>query len=112
MCGRIRDLSKTINSSNAMARNEAERMALNTLIQGSAADMIKVAMVTIHKEFKNHLKTAKIVMQVHDELVVEVSEKEADKAMTIMKEIMEHSVKTNVPITVDIHKGNSWGEVH
>ncbi|MDA0055650.1 DNA polymerase I [Brachyspira hyodysenteriae] len=59
MCGRIRDLSKTINSSNAMARNEAERMALNTLIQGSAADMIKVAMVAIHKEFKNHLKTAK-----------------------------------------------------
>lgn len=112
MCGRIRDLSKTINSSNAMARNEAERMALNTLIQGSAADMIKVAMVAIHKEFKNHLKTAKIVMQVHDELVVEVSEAEADKAMTIMKEIMEHSVKANVPITVDIHKGNSWGEVH
>ncbi|MEI0564000.1 DNA polymerase I [Brachyspira pulli] len=112
MCGRIRDLSKTINSSNAMARNEAERMALNTLIQGSAADMIKVAMIAIHKEFKNHLKTAKIVMQVHDELVVEVSESEADKAMTIMKEIMEHSVKTNVPITVDIHKGNSWGEVH
>ncbi|WP_300368454.1 DNA polymerase I [Brachyspira sp.] len=112
MCGRIRDLSKTINSSNAMARNEAERMALNTLIQGSAADMIKVAMVAIHKEFKNHLKTARIVMQVHDELVVEVSEKEADKAMTIMKEIMEHSVKANVPIIVDIHKGNSWGEVH
>lgn len=112
MCGRIRDLSKTINSSNAMARNEAERMALNTLIQGSAADMIKVAMVAIHKEFKNHLKTAKIVMQVHDELVVEVSEAEADKAMTIMKEIMEHSVKANVPIIVDIHKGNSWGEVH
>ena len=112
MLGRIRDLSKTINSSNAMARNEAERMALNTLIQGSAADMIKVAMIAIHKEFKNHFKTAKIVMQVHDELVVEVSEKEADKAMTIMKEIMEHSVKTNVPITVDIHKGNSWGEVH
>ena len=112
MLGRIRDLSKTINSSNAMARNEAERMALNTLIQGSAADMIKVAMIAIHKEFKNHLKTAKIVMQVHDELVVEVSEAEADKAMTIMKEIMEHSVKTNVPITVDIHKGNSWGEVH
>ena len=51
-------------------------------------------------------------MQVHDELVVEVSEKEADKAMTIMKEIMEHSVKANVPIIVDIHKGNSWGEVH
>ncbi len=108
MLGRIRDLSKTINSSNAMARNEAERMALNTLIQGSAADMIKVAMVAIHKEFKNHFKTAKIVMQVHDELVVEVSEEEADRAMIIMKEIMEHSVKTNVPITVDIHKGGSW----
>ncbi|TXJ46539.1 DNA polymerase I [Brachyspira pilosicoli] len=112
MLGRIRDLSKTINSSNAVVRNEAERMALNTLIQGSAADMIKVAMIAIHKEFKNHFKTAKIVMQVHDELVVEVSEKEADKAMTIMKEIMEHSVKTNVPITVDIHKGLSWGDIH
>ena len=112
MLGRIRDFSKTINSSNAVVRNEAERMALNTLIQGSAADMIKVAMIAIHKEFKNHFKTAKIVMQVHDELVVEVSEKEADKAMTIMKEIMEHSVKTNVPITVDIHKGLSWGDIH
>ncbi|WIH81763.1 DNA polymerase I [Brachyspira pilosicoli] len=112
MLGRIRDLSKTINSSNAVVRNEAERMALNTLIQGSAADMIKVAMIAIHKEFKNHFKTAKIVMQVHDELVVEVSEKESDKAMTIMKEIMEHSVKTNVSITVDIHKGLSWGDIH
>ena len=112
MLGRIRDFSKTINSSNAVVRNEAERMALNTLIQGSAADMIKVAMIAIHKEFKNHFKTAKIVMQVHDELVVEVSEKESDKAMTIMKEIMEHSVKTNVPITVDIHKGLSWGDIH
>lgn len=112
MLGRIRDLSKTINSSNAVVRNEAERMALNTLIQGSAADMIKVAMIAIHKEFKNHFKTAKIVMQVHDELVVEVSEEESDKAMTIMKEIMEHSVKTNVPITVDIHKGLSWGDIH
>ena len=112
MMGRIRDLSKTINSSNAMARNEAERMALNTLIQGSAADMIKVAMIGIHREFKNHFKTAKIVMQVHDELVAEVSEEESDKAMKIMKDIMERSVKTNVPITVDIHKGKSWGEIH
>ncbi len=112
MMGRIRDLSKTINSSNAMIRNEAERIALNTLIQGSAADMIKVAMIGIHREFKNHFKTAKIVMQVHDELVVEVSEKESDKAMKVMKDIMEHSIKTNVPIVVDIHKGNSWGEIH
>ena len=112
MMGRIRDLSKTINSSNAMARNEAERMALNTLIQGSAADMIKVAMIGIHREFKNHFKTAKIVMQVHDELVVEVSEEESDKAMKVMKDIMERSVKTNVPITVDIHKGKSWGDIH
>lgn len=112
MMGRVRDLSKTINSSNAVARNEAERMALNTLIQGSAADMIKVAMIMIHKEFKNHFKTAKIVMQVHDELVVEVSKEESDKAMKIMKDIMERSVKTNVPIVVDIHKGESWGEIH
>lgn len=112
MMGRIRDLSKTINSSNAMTRNEAERMALNTLIQGSAADMIKVAMIGIHREFKNHFKTAKIVMQVHDELVAEVSEKESDKAMKVMKDIMEHSIKTTVPIIVDIHKGNSWGEIH
>ena len=87
-------------------------MALNTLIQGSAADMIKVAMIAIHREFQNHFKTARIVMQVHDELVVEVSKEEVDKAMEVMKSIMEHSVKANVPIVVDIHKGSSWGEVH
>ncbi len=112
MLGRVRDFSKTINSSNAVVRNEAERMALNTLIQGSAADMIKVAMIAIHREFQNHFKTARIVMQVHDELVVEVSKEEVDKAMEVMKSIMEHSVKANVPIVVDIHKGSSWGEVH
>lgn len=112
MLGRIRDLSKTINSSNSVIRKEAERMAVNTLIQGSAADLIKVAMGALHKEFKNHFKSARIVMQVHDELVVEVSEKEADKAMKSMKDIMEHSVKANVPILVDIHSGKNWGDIH
>lgn len=112
MLGRIRDLSKTINSSNAVVRNEAERMAVNTVIQGSAADLIKVAMVALHKEFKNHFNTARILMQVHDELVVEVSENEADKAMKVMKDIMEHAVKAKVPILVDIHKGKSWGDIH
>lgn len=112
MFGRSRDFSKTINSSNSMVRNEAERMALNTLIQGSAADMIKIAMILINREFKKHFKTAKIVMQVHDELVVEVANEEADSAMKVMKDIMENSVKANVPILVEINKGNSWGEIH
>jgi len=110
--GRIRDLSKTINSQNTVVRNEADRIAVNTVIQGSAADLIKIAMVKMSRELKSNTKTAKIVMQVHDELVVEVSEDESEKTIKIMKEAMENALSFSVPILVSIHAGKNWGEVH
>lgn len=110
--GRIRDLSKTINSQNTVVRNEADRIAVNTVIQGSAADLIKIAMVKMSKELKSNTKTAKIIMQVHDELVVEVREDESEETIKIMKETMENALSFSVPILVSIHAGKNWGEVH
>ena len=110
--GRIRDLSKTINSQNTVVRNEADRIAVNTVIQGSAADLIKVAMVKMSAELKKNTQTAKMVMQVHDELVVEVREDESEKTVSIMKEVMENALSFSVPILVSINAGKNWGEVH
>ncbi len=110
--GRLRNLSATINSRNAVVRNEANRMAVNTVIQGSAADLIKIAMIKIDSEFRKNFKTAKIVMQVHDELVIEVSKEEAEKVQDFVKLTMENALAFKVPILVEIHRGESWGDVH
>ncbi len=112
MLGRRRDFSSSINSKSVMVRNEAERMVVNTLIQGSAADLIKLAMIDIATKFNANFKTANIIMQVHDELVAEVSEEESDKAMAIIKQSMENAIKLKVPLLVDINKGYSWGDIH
>ncbi len=112
MLNRKRSFVGTINSKSAAVRNEAERMAINTVIQGSAADLIKLAMIDIAKKFEEQLKTASLIMQVHDELVVEVSELEADEAMFIVQSSMENAMTLNVPLLVDIKKGQSWGQIH
>lgn len=110
--GRMRDLSERIHSTNSFAFAEGVRMAVNTVIQGSAADLIKVAMLNVYKEFQNNFKTASIIMQVHDELVVEVSEAEVDKALKVIKEIMENAITFKVPIVVEIKKGDNWDSIH
>ncbi|MDD4183099.1 MAG: DNA polymerase, partial [Candidatus Omnitrophica bacterium] len=98
-------------SNNPQAREFAERQAVNSPIQGSSADIIKVAMVNIYEEFrKNNLKS-KLIMQIHDELVFDVFPDELDKVKEIVKRNMEQSVKLNVPIEVKIKTGKNWGQV-
>lgn len=88
----------------------AERTAINTPIQGSAADMIKVAMLSTYRRLhKENLKT-KILLQVHDELVLEVPENEEDQAHKILKEEMEGAMPLKVPLKVDMGWGKNWRE--
>ena len=97
-----------INSSNRQKREFAERTAINTPIQGSAADLIKVVMIDIAKELKN--KKSKMILQVHDELIFEVSRDELDEVKGMVREKMENTIQLNVPIKVDINVGENWLE--
>ena len=97
-----------LHSSNYMERSMGERMALNTPIQGSSADILKKAMIEIDNAFvKENLKST-IVMQVHDELIFNVKEEELTKVKTIVKDIMENTIKLSVPLVVDISTGTNW----
>ena len=101
-----------INSDNGYLRSEAERAAINTPIQGTAADLIKMAMITIAERLKKeHLRT-KMLLQVHDELVFEVPQRELDIAIELVKDEMEGVYPLNIPLRVDISWGNNWGEAH
>ena len=99
-----------INDSNYMIRSRGERMALNTPIQGSAADILKKAMVDIDKEFDKRNLKSKMLLQIHDELVFNVVNDEVDIVKSIVKEIMEHVYKLSVPLEVDISFGNDLYE--
>ena len=109
--GRRRYLPE-INSSNQMARNAAERTAINTPIQGTAADLIKVAMIHIHKRLKDLNLSTKMIMQVHDELVFECPEGELERASGIIQEGMEGVMECSVPLKVSIAHGRNWNEAH
>ena len=107
--GRIRTIDELENK-NYIIRSGAERMALNTPIQGTSADIIKIAMVKLYEEFnKNNLKS-KILVQVHDELVIDCKKDEFDKVSSLMKDVMENVIKLDVPLTIDIEYGNNWYE--
>jgi DNA polymerase-1 len=109
--GRKRFLND-INSRNGMIRSSAERNAVNTPVQGSAADIIKISMIKIFNELnKNSMKT-KLILQVHDELIFEAPVDEIDKAKKIIIENMENAYKLEVPLTVDIGVGKNWLEAH
>jgi DNA polymerase-1 len=109
--GRRRYLPE-INSSNQMARNAAERTAINTPIQGTAADLIKAAMIQIHRQLIDLNLSTKMVMQVHDELVFECPEGELEKASRIIREGMEGVMDCSVPLKVSIACGRNWNEAH
>ena len=101
-----------INSSNAPVRQFAERMAINTPIQGTAADLIKVAMINISSLIVKRRLRASMIMQVHDELVFEVHSNEKEEVIALVKKEMEEVIKLKVPLKVDISSGRNWDEAH
>lgn len=111
LSGRIRYLPE-INSSNRMAREFAERVAINTPIQGTAADCIKIAMIRIDQRIQKEKLNARMILQVHDELLFEVSKSELHDLMTLVKEEMEGAMKLDVPIKASIKYGKNWDEAH
>ena len=109
--GRRRYL-KDINSRNAMVRSGAERNAVNAPIQGSAADIIKLAMINIHKRFKKEKFKSKMLLQVHDELVFDAHKEEVEIIKPIIKYEMENAFKMAVPLDVEVGLGSNWLEAH
>ena len=109
--GRKRHL-KDINSNNFVVRGHAERNAVNAPIQGSAADIIKVAMINIDKALSEGGFKTKMLLQVHDELLFEVPEEEIEPIKALIKEKMESAMKTKVPLSVEVGVGNNWLEAH
>ncbi len=97
-------------SKNYMVRSSGERMALNTPVQGSAADILKKAMVELYQEMKRRNMRSKMLIQVHDELVFNVYQEELEELEALVKEKMEHVVSLSVPLKVDIEKGKNWYE--
>ena len=111
LLGRKRWLSD-INSNNATVRNYAERNAINAPIQGSAADMIKMAMINIYNELKNNNFKTKMLLQVHDELVFDVYKPELEIVKPIIEKLMREALPLNVPVEVGIGVGLNWLEAH
>ena len=101
-----------INSKNKVEKAGAERIAVNTPIQGTAADIVKLAMLEADKALKKQKLDASILLQVHDELIIEAAESEREKVMSLVKEKMESVTKLSVPLRVSIESGMSWGEFH
>lgn len=97
-----------LNSSNKMLQAFGKRAAMNAPIQGAAADIIKIAMVKVYNRLKNENIDARLILQVHDELIIEASQDCAEKAKSILKEEMENAVNLDVPMTVDVNSGESW----
>jgi len=111
LMGRRRYL-RDINSANATVRGFAERNAINAPIQGSAADLIKVAMINIHRDFREQKLVSRMTMQVHDELVFDVFAPELEKVKEIVGERMRNALKTTVPILVEMGTGANWLQAH
>ena len=112
LLGRRRYL-RDIDSRNGLARSIAERVAINTPIQGTAADLIKVAMINIHKALKKKKLKTKMVLQVHDELVFDVPKNELEKIKPIIEDLMKNAIPNlKVPILVEMGIGNTWLEAH
>ena len=109
--GRRRYL-KDINSQNAIVRGGAERNAVNAPIQGSAADVIKIAMINIHEKLSSENWKSKMLLQVHDELVFDVHNSELEKIKPMIKQEMENAFKLDVPLDVDLGAGKDWLEAH
>ena len=111
MFGRRRYI-KELAAKNKNLQSFGERVAKNTPIQGTAADIIKIAMIRVYNRLRESKLDAKLILQVHDELIVEAKEDCADKAAALLKEEMENAVKLTVPMTVDVNIGKTWYDTH
>ena len=109
--GRRRYL-KDINSRNAVVRGAAERNAVNAPIQGSAADIIKIAMINIHRKLKENNWQTKMLLQVHDELVFDVPKTELEAVKKLIQSEMENAYQLEVPLIVDLGEGSDWLQAH
>jgi len=110
MLGRRRFIPE-INSSNRQVREAAERMAINMPVQGTSADIIKVAMINLCREMAKRQLKSKMLLQVHDELVFEIPEGELETMRQLVPEVMSTALKLSVPVKVDTKMGNNWGEM-
>lgn len=99
-----------LSSSNFMQRSFGERVAMNSPIQGAAADIIKIAMIRVNQRLKDLKMKSRLVLQVHDELLIEAYEPELDEVQNILKEEMEHAAELKVPLEIDMHTGDNWYE--
>ncbi len=112
--GRRRPIPE-LQSSDPVQRGFGERMAVNSPIQGSAADLIKVAMINVHRRIQEDLSSAKMILQVHDELIFEVPEKDVEDAKRLVKSEMEAvgaQLGLSVPLKVDVGVGRNWRAAH
>ncbi|HSP82634.1 MAG TPA: DNA polymerase, partial [Gillisia sp.] len=103
---------KDINSQNQVVRGAAERNAVNAPIQGSAADIIKIAMINIHNELKKGNFKTKMLLQVHDELVFDAHKDEIEVVSKMIRTQMENAFKLDVPLEVEVGVGDNWLEAH
>ncbi len=101
-----------LSAKNFNVRSFGERIAMNTPIQGSAADIIKVAMVQVYKALKDRGLKSRLILQVHDELLIEAHIDEIEEVKILMKDIMENSIKLDIPLKVDLELGDNWYDTH
>ena len=111
MFGRKRPVPE-LTSSNFMQRSFGERIAMNSPIQGTAADIIKIAMIRVAERLQNEGLKARIVLQIHDELLVETPVEETEQVRRILTEEMEGAAELQVPLEVEVEEGSSWYEAH
>jgi DNA polymerase-1 len=111
MGGHVRSIPE-INSSNKVVRQAAERMAVNSVIQGTAAEIVKLAMIAIDGELSKQNLKSKLILQVHDEVILEVPSNELEKVSTLIKDCMINAVKLSIPLRVSVENGRTWGEMH
>ena len=111
LLGRLRRLPD-LRSPNFPIRMEAERQAMNTPVQGSAADLIKKAMIDLHRELRGRKLKARLILQIHDELLLEVPEEETETARGLVREVMEGALVLDVPLVADARLGATWADVH
>ena len=107
MFGRRREI-KELKSNNYMVRQFGERAAMNTPVQGTAADIMKIAMIKVYNELKNKNLKTKIVLQVHDEMMLEAPIEEKEEVKKLLKQCMEEAANLKVPLIAEISEANNW----